>query len=217
MGLGRVFAKGRSNSSSNTNSRSGRGPSLVMGSSQCPCARGSIGVVQAPMRAITSSSAVSMSRSRRRALGASSECGDSMWRRRQVNRLRVEALGTWERDHALRSPPRARGWRRRRRRIPPRISFHLGRGTVRTIYGPEPTKLVDAHPQRPPAAAAVDVEEVVASHSRLQTRPSSAAEASSTARYVSWPRRRRVIGVPPALCEGCPGVPLQVEVVASTA
>lgn len=31
-------------------------------------------------------------------------------------------------------------------------------------------KLVDAHPKRPPATAAVDVEEVVASHGRLQTR-----------------------------------------------
>ncbi len=43
-----------------------------------------------------------------------------------------------------------------------RDSPSTGRGTVLTVYGPEPRKLVDAHPKRPPAAAAVDVEEVVA-------------------------------------------------------
>lgn len=62
------------------------------------------------------------------------------------------------------------------------MPFPPGRGTVLTIDGPEPMKLGDAHPQRPPAAAAVDVEEVVASHSRLQSDAArSASEASTTA------------------------------------
>lgn len=96
-------------------------------------------------------------------------------------RPRLWGLSAWLRDDAMRGRP-GRGWRRRWLRFPLPHSCGPGLGAALAVNGPEPADLVDSHPQRPPAAAAVDVEEGVASHAAFSRGP-LAAEASTKARY----------------------------------